>query len=69
MLRRPAVEEPSPGCRAPLLTPRNLLILAIAGLGAHECVPALLPAVQAGSPPSFVAYIAMVAALDRVITV
>jgi hypothetical protein len=45
------------------------LILAIAGLGAHECVPALLPAVQAGSPPSFVAYIAMVAALDRVITV
>jgi hypothetical protein len=51
-----------------MLTPRNLLILTIAGLGAQEGVPALLPAVEVGSPSSFVAFVVLVAALDSMIS-
>jgi hypothetical protein len=43
--------------------------MAVANLGAQGGVPAVVPAVEAGSPPSFVAFIALVAALDRVIAV
>lgn len=49
------------------LTPRNVMILALAALGSQGCVPAVLPAVTAGSTPSFVAFLVVVATLDRVL--
>ena len=65
MVRRRDVESPNAGRRDSLLTPRNLTILMIAAMGTHEVVPGLLPAVQAGGAPSFAAFIAMTAVLDR----
>jgi hypothetical protein len=50
-----------------LLTPRNLLILMVADVGAQHCIPVVLPKVAAGSPPSLVAFLGMAAALDRIV--
>jgi hypothetical protein len=51
-----------------LLTPRNLLILGIAGFSTQSAVPAVVPAIPAGSISSLLAFLAAIALLDRIVT-
>lgn len=53
--------------RGPLLTPRNLTILVVAGVSTQSAVPAIVPAIEAGTPSSLLALLAAIALLDRIV--